>query len=260
MDGEHTTSPVDTHPAPRRLIYRRRHRLSGRRAYAAVLREGMRKPRGPLVVVGLPNMIDDVRLGLSVSRRVGIAVTRNTIKRRLREAFRTLRPTMPAGYDLVVIVRPHEPATLDEYREWLRTAWSAVDRVWEKWSVRAPRGSDGPLSMKKDMPISPQRLRQKTISDGDPFSTWDLIPFPGADPIPLAGIREPGWLSRIEIAIKKAIDRVGETPENLQSEDLAKDGGSIRDGAADAGAPRETKAEPDTHDTNAPPDASTGDP
>lgn len=116
----------------RRFVFRARHRLSGRRAYAAVHRGGVRKPRGPLVVVGLPNDVGESRLGLSVGRRVGGAVTRNLIKRRIREAFRLIRPDMPGGYDLVVIVRPHKPATLDEYRGWLRGAWDAVDRAWRK--------------------------------------------------------------------------------------------------------------------------------
>lgn len=119
-------------PSGGRFLFRARHRLSGRRTYAAVHRGGVRKPRGPLVVVGLPNQTGESRLGLSVGRRVGDAVTRNRIKRRIREAFRLMRPDMPPGYDLVVIVRPHTPATLDEYRGWLSGAWEAIDHAWRK--------------------------------------------------------------------------------------------------------------------------------
>jgi ribonuclease P protein component len=46
------------------------------------------------------------RLGTTVSRRIGGAVVRNRVKRRVRECFRTnLRTLLPAGTDLVVIAR-----------------------------------------------------------------------------------------------------------------------------------------------------------
>lgn len=46
------------------------------------------------------------RLGITVSRRIGGAVTRNRIKRRVRECFRIkLRPAIPPGSDLLVIAR-----------------------------------------------------------------------------------------------------------------------------------------------------------
>jgi ribonuclease P protein component len=47
-----------------------------------------------------------VRLGITVSRRLGNAVVRNRIKRRIRECFRlNLRLNLPAGSALVVIAR-----------------------------------------------------------------------------------------------------------------------------------------------------------
>jgi ribonuclease P protein component len=45
-------------------------------------------------------------LGLSVSRRVGNAVTRNTVRRRLREVFHSALPKVPGNLDLVVSARP----------------------------------------------------------------------------------------------------------------------------------------------------------
>jgi ribonuclease P protein component len=47
------------------------------------------------------------RLGVTVSRRIGGAVVRNRVKRRVRECFRLrLRAMLPAGVALVVIARP----------------------------------------------------------------------------------------------------------------------------------------------------------
>lgn len=76
---------------------------------------------GPIVLHGCPAAAaGPARLGLSVSRRVGNAVERNRWKRRLREAFRTVRGRLPADQDFVVVVRPgrlprgREGATLVE--------------------------------------------------------------------------------------------------------------------------------------------------
>ena len=53
-----------------------------------------------------PNGFGTPRLGLSVSRRVGNAVTRNTVRRRLREVFYSTLPEIPGDLDLVVSARP----------------------------------------------------------------------------------------------------------------------------------------------------------
>ena len=121
------------HPEPAgRLTFRKRHRLSRARDYQAAYRDGVRKGRGPFVLFVNPNGLGHCRLGLSLPRRVGNAAERNLIKRRLREAFRLHRAEAPAGYDLVVAVRPHEALPLDEYRRLLLDAWRAADRVWVK--------------------------------------------------------------------------------------------------------------------------------
>ena len=69
------------------------------------------------------------RLGLTVSRKVGNAVARNHVKRRVREWFRAERDTLPEDVDVVVIARPGA-AALDSagIRDSLRRALASPAR------------------------------------------------------------------------------------------------------------------------------------
>jgi ribonuclease P protein component len=64
------------------------------------------------LIFGAANGLPHCRLGLSVSRKVGGAVLRNRWKRLIREAFRTSRPRLPEGLDLVVIPRKKDDPEL----------------------------------------------------------------------------------------------------------------------------------------------------
>ncbi len=60
-----------------------------------------------VLVLVLPNERADgfTRAGFTVSSKVGNAVIRNRIRRRLRELFRTRRASLPKGLDMVFIAR-----------------------------------------------------------------------------------------------------------------------------------------------------------
>ena len=51
----------------------------------------------------VPNAIDNPRFGLVVSKKVGNAVSRNLVKRRLREACRTQKHLMNKSLNVVII-------------------------------------------------------------------------------------------------------------------------------------------------------------
>jgi len=54
----------------------------------------------------LPNSVGNPRLGLSVSKKVGTAVKRNGVRRRLKEIFRSSADKLPCDLDFVLSARP----------------------------------------------------------------------------------------------------------------------------------------------------------
>src|SRR6516162_9722387 len=70
-----------------------------------------------LIIYACENQLPHLRLGLSVSRKVGSAVRRNRLRRLYREAFRLSRGEMPSGLDLVLIPRTSVEPALAELRQ-----------------------------------------------------------------------------------------------------------------------------------------------
>lgn len=55
-----------------------------------------------------------VRVGFSVSKKLGNSVVRNRVKRRLRESFRPMIPCVKSGYNLIFIAR--EPVVQESFQ------------------------------------------------------------------------------------------------------------------------------------------------
>ncbi len=84
--------------------------------------------RGRLFSVhAFPNEIGTPRLGLSVSKKVGNAVTRNALRRRLREVFHSTIGRIPGSLDLVVSARP--PASTATFEELNEEFFKALDKI-----------------------------------------------------------------------------------------------------------------------------------
>ena len=81
----------------------RRYRLGGNRNYRYVYRRGKSYPSKNLVLIHLKGR--EQRFGFSVSSKVGNAVTRNRIRRILREDVRRLRQQLKTG-KYIFIARP----------------------------------------------------------------------------------------------------------------------------------------------------------
>lgn len=62
-----------------------------------------------LVLYVRKNNLGYTRVGFTVSKKIGTAVVRNKIKRRLREIFRTYEDSIKEGYDLIFIVKKNVP-------------------------------------------------------------------------------------------------------------------------------------------------------
>jgi ribonuclease P protein component len=93
-------------------------RLTDSPEFERVYRQGTAY-RGRLFSVhAFPNEHGTPRLGLSIPRKVGNAVTRNAVRRRLREVFYSCISELSGNLDLVVSARPAAAeATFEELRE-----------------------------------------------------------------------------------------------------------------------------------------------
>lgn len=85
-----------------------KHRLSSADEFRAVTRGGARSARSHVVVhlSQLTQGEDAPRVGFVVSKRIGNAVVRNRVTRRLREIIRPHLATLPAGSAIVVRALP----------------------------------------------------------------------------------------------------------------------------------------------------------
>lgn len=85
----------------------KKHRLRANADFQRLRREGRTLVHPLLVLSALPNDLEHSRFGFAVGRRVGQAVKRNWIKRRMRESIRQRlqRQEIAAGWDVILIAR-----------------------------------------------------------------------------------------------------------------------------------------------------------
>ena len=87
---------------------RREMRLRSRKDFDAVFRQGRSWNNELLVLRTLPNSLPHNRYGFVTSKRVGNAVVRNRVRRRLREIIRA--QTLIPGFDVVLSAKASSAA------------------------------------------------------------------------------------------------------------------------------------------------------
>ena len=77
-------------------------RLLRRSEFRRVYDEGQRRSASLCTVFFRPNGLPHSRLGITTPARVGNAVLRNRLRRRIREVYRTNQEKLAGGWDIVV--------------------------------------------------------------------------------------------------------------------------------------------------------------
>jgi len=119
--------------APRSLILPKTKRLVRTAEFARVKSEG-KAQGGRLLVLGVFAQPEEkqFRVGFVTSKRLGGAVVRNRVRRRLRDIVRTGQHQLRDGFWFVVVARP--AAARATYRE-LKDEWL---HLAERASILAP--------------------------------------------------------------------------------------------------------------------------
>ncbi len=103
--------------------------LRARDDFARISAQGRSRSDRNLAVRFVPNGRDHDRFGISTGRRLGGAVQRNRVRRRIREILRRLPNDTGHGWDILVVARPPAvDATYDELRASLERLLVSIRR------------------------------------------------------------------------------------------------------------------------------------
>ncbi|MBI2764063.1 MAG: ribonuclease P protein component [Chloroflexi bacterium] len=79
--------------------------LSRPQDFAAVQERGTMRSHPLLAARVLRTDLETTRFAMATSRAIGTAVIRNRVRRRIREALRSMGPTIQPGWDVLLIAR-----------------------------------------------------------------------------------------------------------------------------------------------------------
>lgn len=84
---------------------KKEYRVKKSQDFDNIIRKKQSFANRQFVIYYQENKLDHMRLGISVSKKLGKAYERNRLKRYVRESFKT-RKDFLKNYDIIIIVRP----------------------------------------------------------------------------------------------------------------------------------------------------------
>ncbi len=84
--------------------------LRSAKDFAALQRDSRSRAHPLLILRWRPNQVGHPRIGFSTGRKLGGAVVRNRVKRRIREAMRASDRRPQGAWDILVVCRPDSAA------------------------------------------------------------------------------------------------------------------------------------------------------
>ncbi len=105
----------------------RHFRLRQSRDFTRLRQEGRAFHSRWVIVSVMPNGLPHNRYGFVTSKQIGKAVTRNRVRRVMREAVRLFHPQLRPGFDIVLVARP--PLVAEPF--------SRVQRILREAFIRA---------------------------------------------------------------------------------------------------------------------------
>jgi len=88
-----------------RQTFGRHEKICKKQDYLTIYEQGVRRYSKHFTMIEYRNQEGIRRLGITVSKKVGIAVQRNRVKRLLREFFRLNKSRFSSSHDIVIIAK-----------------------------------------------------------------------------------------------------------------------------------------------------------